>query len=78
MSAGITAQTSRALAETDFFTSHESLPLNYEEFPTRQDTITDEKGWYATSAHMVWIAIAHANMTGHMWNICAAFPTRLV
>ena len=52
---GITAQTSRALAETDFFTSHESLLLNYEEPLTRQDTITDEKGWYATSAHMVWI-----------------------
>jgi len=52
---GITAQTSRALAETDFFTSHEALLLNYEEPLTRQDTITDEKGWYATSAHMVWI-----------------------
>ncbi|HCD62990.1 MAG TPA: 3-deoxy-7-phosphoheptulonate synthase class II, partial [Alphaproteobacteria bacterium] len=52
---GITAQTSRALAETYFFTSHESLLLNYEEPLTRQDTITDEKGWYATSAHMVWI-----------------------
>ena len=43
------------MAETDFFTSHESLLLNYEEPLTRQDTITDEKGWYATSAHMVWI-----------------------
>jgi len=52
---GITSQTSRALAETDFFTSHESLLLNYEEPLTRQDTITTEKGWYATSAHMVWI-----------------------
>ena len=52
---GVTSQTTRALAETDFFTSHESLLLNYEEALTRQDTITDEKGWYATSAHMVWI-----------------------
>ena len=52
---GVTSQTTRALAETDFFTSHESLLLNYEEALTRQDTITDEKGWFATSAHMVWI-----------------------
>ena len=29
--------------------------LNYEEALTRRDTITDEKDWYATSAHMVWI-----------------------
>ena len=52
---GVNPATSRALAETDFFTSHEALLLNYEEPLTRQDTITDEKGWYATSAHMIWI-----------------------
>jgi len=52
---GVNPSTSRALAETDFFTSHEALLLNYEEPLTRQDTITDEKGWYATSAHMIWI-----------------------
>lgn len=52
---GVTPQTTRALAETDFFTSHEALLLNYEEALARQDTITDEKGWFATSAHMVWI-----------------------
>jgi 3-deoxy-7-phosphoheptulonate synthase len=52
---GITSKTTRALAETDFFTSHEALLLNYEEALARQDTITDEKGWFATSAHMVWI-----------------------
>jgi 3-deoxy-7-phosphoheptulonate synthase len=37
------------------YTSHEALLLNYEEALTRRDTITEEKGWYATSAHMVWI-----------------------
>ena len=52
---GVTGQTSRRLSETDFFTSHEALLLSYEEALTRQDTITDEKGWYDTSAHMVWI-----------------------
>ena len=52
---GITPKTARPLAETDFYTSHESLLLNYEEALTRRDTITDEKDWYATSAHMIWI-----------------------
>ncbi|MDA8881333.1 3-deoxy-7-phosphoheptulonate synthase class II [Alphaproteobacteria bacterium] len=52
---GVTAQTSQSLAETDFYTSHESLLLNYEEALTRRDTITDEQGWFTTSAHMVWI-----------------------
>ena len=52
---GVTSKTTPALAETDFFTSHEALLLNYEEALARRDTITDEKGWFATSAHMVWI-----------------------
>ncbi len=52
---GITPETARPLAETDFYTGHESLLLNYEEALTRRDTITDEKDWYATSAHMIWI-----------------------
>ena len=29
--------------------------LNYEQALTRRDTITDEKDWYSTSAHMIWI-----------------------
>jgi len=52
---GITPETARPLAETDFYTSHEALLLNYEEALTRRDTITEEKDWYATSAHMIWI-----------------------
>ena len=52
---GINSATSSKVAETDFFTSHEALLLNYEECLTRQDTITDEQGWFTTSAHMVWI-----------------------
>ena len=52
---GLNSQTTSAMAETDFFTSHEALLLNYEESLTRQDTITDEKGYFTTSAHMVWI-----------------------
>ena len=52
---GINSQTASPMAETDFFTSHEALLLNYEENLTREDTITDEKGYFTTSAHMVWI-----------------------
>ncbi|MCG8635141.1 MAG: 3-deoxy-7-phosphoheptulonate synthase class II [Desulfobacterales bacterium] len=39
--------------QTQFFTSHEALLLNYEEALTRIDTITGD--WYDCSAHMLWI-----------------------
>ena len=52
---GLTAESTQKLRETDFYTSHESLLLGYEEAMTRQDTITDDGGWYSTSAHMIWI-----------------------
>ncbi|HTQ14332.1 MAG TPA: 3-deoxy-7-phosphoheptulonate synthase class II [Rhizomicrobium sp.] len=37
----------------DFYFSHETLLLPYEEALTRQDSITGN--WYDTSAHMIWI-----------------------
>ena len=52
---GLTSGSVPQLRETDFFTSHEALLLNYEEALTREDTITAEKGWYATSAHLLWV-----------------------
>ena len=52
---GLTSSSVTQLRETDFFTSHEALLLNYEEALTREDTITAEKGWYATSAHLLWV-----------------------
>ena len=52
---GITPENARPLAETELYTSHEALLLGYEESLTRRDTITEQHGWYATSAHMVWI-----------------------
>mgnify|MGYP006057178937 CR=1 FL=1 len=52
---GLTSSSVPQLRETDFFTSHEALLLNYEEALTREDTITAEKGWYATSAHFLWV-----------------------
>jgi 3-deoxy-7-phosphoheptulonate synthase len=39
--------------ETQLFTSHEALLLQYEEALTRQDHITGN--WYDCSAHMLWI-----------------------
>ncbi len=52
---GINGDSVPAMRQTDFYTSHEALLLNYEEAMTRQDTITRVGGWYDTSAHMVWI-----------------------
>ncbi|WP_343559974.1 class II 3-deoxy-7-phosphoheptulonate synthase [Kiloniella sp. b19] len=50
---GLSAERSSQLRETDFYTSHEALLLNYEEAMTRQDSLTGK--WYDTSAHMLWI-----------------------
>ncbi|NTS76982.1 3-deoxy-7-phosphoheptulonate synthase class II [Catenovulum sp. SM1970] len=50
---GISADNTAAIRETQLFTSHEALLLNYEQALTRRDTLTDL--WYDCSAHMVWI-----------------------
>lgn len=50
---GIISENYRTLRETDFYTSHEALLLNYEEAYTRQDSLTGE--WYDVSSHMLWI-----------------------
>ncbi|MEM7302252.1 MAG: 3-deoxy-7-phosphoheptulonate synthase class II [Pseudomonadota bacterium] len=41
------------LKETEFYTSHESLLLGYEEALTREDSTTGDQ--YATSGHMLWL-----------------------
>ncbi len=50
---GVTAETTPQIRETDFFTSHEALQLNYEQAMTRVDSTSGD--WYDTSAHMLWI-----------------------
>jgi len=50
---GVSSKTYRTLRETDFYTSHEALLLEYEEAFTRQDSLSGD--WYDTSAHMLWI-----------------------
>ncbi len=50
---GVTSRTTPQIRETDFFTSHEALLLNYEQAMTRIDSISGD--WYDTSAHMLWV-----------------------
>lgn len=52
---GINGQTIPALRETEFYTSHEALLLNYEQALTRVDSTRENEEWYDTSAHFVWI-----------------------
>ncbi len=50
---GMTAGNTAQIRETDFYTSHEALLLNYEEALTRVDSTSGD--WYCTSAHLLWI-----------------------
>lgn len=50
---GLDADRIPQLHETEVFTSHEALLLDYEEAFARVDSITGD--WYDTSAHMLWI-----------------------
>jgi 3-deoxy-7-phosphoheptulonate synthase len=50
---GITGETTPAIRETEFFTSHEALLLPYEQALTRTDSTTGE--WYDVSAHFLWV-----------------------
>jgi len=49
---GISSDTPQ-INQTQVFTSHEALLLQYEEALTRMDSITGD--WYDCSAHMLWI-----------------------
>ena len=51
--AGITSESAHQLGAVDFFTSHESLLLEYEEALTRLDTTSGN--WLAGSGHLIWI-----------------------
>ncbi len=51
--AGITANTTHEFSTVEFYTSHESLLLEYEEALTRLDSTSGR--WLAGSAHMIWI-----------------------
>ncbi len=51
--AGVTGDAAHTLQTVDFYTSHESLLLEYEEALTRLDSTSGK--WLAGSGHMIWI-----------------------
>ncbi|GAA6178672.1 MULTISPECIES: class II 3-deoxy-7-phosphoheptulonate synthase [unclassified Shimia] len=51
--AGVTSERLHSLQTVDFYTSHESLLLEYEEALTRLDSTSGQ--WLAGSGHMIWI-----------------------
>ena len=51
--AGVTSGTAHTLQSVEYYTSHESLLLEYEEALCRQDSQTGK--WLAGSGHMIWI-----------------------
>ena len=51
--AGITANTTHEFSTVEFYTSHESLLLEYEEALTRLDSTSGN--WLAGSGHLIWI-----------------------
>ncbi len=51
--AGVTSETAHTLQTVEFYTSHESLLLEYEEALCRQDSTSGK--WLAGSGHMIWI-----------------------
>ena len=59
---GINSSNTPILHETEFFTSHEALLLNYEEALTRKDHLSGK--WYDCSAHMLWIGERTRNLEG--------------
>lgn len=50
---GLTSDTTPQIRETEFYTSHEALVLQYEQALTRIDSTTGQ--WYDCAAHMLWI-----------------------
>jgi 3-deoxy-7-phosphoheptulonate synthase len=51
--AGVDSDMAHTLQTVDFYTSHESLLLEYEEALTREDSTSGN--WLAGSGHMIWI-----------------------
>ncbi len=67
---GITGDKVPEVRQTAFYTSHEALLLPYEEALTRRDTITRSGGWFATSAHFVWIGDRTRQLDGGHVEYC--------
>jgi len=69
---GITPDVVPEMRQTEFYTSHEALLLNYEQAMTRIDSTSGD--WYDTSAHMLWIGDRTRQLDGahveYMRGIC--------
>jgi 3-deoxy-7-phosphoheptulonate synthase len=50
---GVDLRDESSIHQVDFFTSHESLILGFEEALTRRDSLTGK--WYCCSAHQLWV-----------------------
>lgn len=59
---GITPDAVQEMRQTDFYTSHEALLLNYEQAMTRIDSTSGD--WYDTSAHLLWIGDRTRDLDG--------------
>ena len=66
---GINENNTRELRETDFYTSHEGLLLEYEEALTRLDSTSGK--WLAGSGHMIWIGDRTRQPDGAHVNFCS-------
>jgi 3-deoxy-7-phosphoheptulonate synthase len=66
---GINSNSSRELAESNFFISHEALLLSYESCFARIDSTTGD--WYDVSAHMVWIGDRTRQIDGAHVEFCS-------
>ena len=66
---GITPETTPALSQTEFYTSHEALLLGYEQAMTREDS-TRPGEFYDTGAHMVWIGDRTRQLDGAHVEFC--------
>src|SRR6266550_7752922 len=59
---GIDLAAEARLHQVDFYTSHESLLLGYEESLTRRDSLTGD--WYDCSAHLLWVGDRTRHLDG--------------
>ena len=66
---GLTANTASPIGETDFFTSHEALLLEYEEALCRIDSLTGNP--IAGSGHMLWIGDRTRDPDGAHVDFCS-------
>ena len=66
---GINSETSRQLAESNFFISHEALLLPYESCFVRVDSTTGD--YYDVSSHLVWIGDRTKHIDGAHVEFCS-------